>query len=174
MFAGQAVGLAELFNLTIGKKRLEGMVPYAPQLSAPDGPSTAGGKQALQHITLVPEGSGATLLIGTANLLDQQAELRTFRYVDELHRQRFKGVPFQVERAHYEALVETIRAFLAERKYAVAFVDEPPSRPMTPAARAAKPTFQTRVQRPSPLRMLITMAVSAAVVVALAAFLFRR
>jgi hypothetical protein len=164
MFAGQAIGLAELFNLTVGKKRLEGVVSYTPRLSTPDGPSTAGGRQALQHLTLVPEGGGATILIGTANLVEQQAELRTFAHVDELHRQRFKGVPFQIDRARYDALLESIRAFLGERKYAVTLAEAP--RPAAP--------FQTRIYRPSPLRMIITMALSAAVVLAVAALFLRR
>src|ERR687885_469069 len=96
-FAGQAVTLAEIFNMGFAARRLSGPPVYTVELSAPDGPSTAGGKQALQHLKLVPEGGGATLLIGPLNLVEQQAELRTFGHVDELHRQRFKGAPFSAD-----------------------------------------------------------------------------
>jgi hypothetical protein len=173
MFAGQALGLAELFNLTIGKKRLQGLVPYAPELSSPDGPSTGGGKQALQHIKLVAEGGGATLLIGTANLVDRQAELRSFKHVDDAHRQRFKGVGFQVDRAQYEALLETMRAFFAERKYGVTMTDGSPSRVVSPAGKATR-LAAVPAPRASLLRMIVTMALSAALVVAVAAFFLRR
>jgi hypothetical protein len=55
-FALQALGLAETFNATLASERVRGAVTYRVELSAPDGPSTAGGKQSTQHVKLIPEG----------------------------------------------------------------------------------------------------------------------
>src|SRR5256885_11091470 len=123
MFAGMAFGLAELFKHSVGKKRLEGAVNYTVELSAPDGPSTAGGKQAVQHVKLVPEQGGPTLLIGTANAVDKTAELRTFKQVDEMHRPRFKGAPFDADLTQYEDLVEAARTLFTEYTYPVKPLD---------------------------------------------------
>jgi hypothetical protein len=185
MFAGMAFGISELFKHSVGKKRLEGPgVVYTVELSAPDGPSTAGGKQALQHVKLVPEQGGPTLLIGTTNAVDKHAELRTFHHVDEMHRQRFKGTPFSVDPAQYDALIEGARVFFTEYKYNVTMLDQAPSRSMTPAPAAPSRPVTAIGSRPiatagvaklpgSPVRFIVTVAVSALVVVLIALFLRR-
>src|SRR4051794_5996562 len=179
MFAGMAFGLAELFKHSVGKTRLRGDVSYSVELSAPEGESTAGGKQALQHVKLVPDGGGPTLVIGTANAVEKLAELRTYKHVDEMHRQRFKGAPFDVQMGEYESVVEAARKFFTDYKYTVTVVDAaapkavpaPPSRPV--AAVASKPIAAAGVAKlpGSPLRFILTVCVTAAVVVALAMFL---
>src|SRR4051794_4115516 len=178
MFAGMAFGLAELFKHSVGKTRLRGDVSYSVELSAPEGESTAGGKQALQHVKLVPDGGGPTLVIGTSNAVDKIAELRTYKHVDEMHRQRFKGAPFDVQMGEYETMVEAARKFFTDYKYTVTVVEAPkavpaaaPSRPM-PAV-ASKPVASAGVAKlpNSPLRFILTVCVTAAVVVALAMFL---
>jgi hypothetical protein len=172
-FANQAVSLAEIFNLGFAKRRVEGPTLYAVELSAPDGPSTSGGKQALQHLKLVPEGGGATLLIGTVNLVDHQVELRTFQHVDELHRQRFKGAPFSGEPASYQQLVDAIGVFLSERKYAVTITDRVLTMPI-PVHASSTPVPVTGVANlpaSSPLRFVLTVTVTAALVVATALIL---
>lgn len=195
MFAGQAVGLAEMFKFAVGNHRLDGPVAYRAEMSAPEGPSTAGGKQPLQHLTLVPEGGGATLLIGTANVVEKHLELRTFHHVDGMHRQRFKGTPFPADPARYGELLEIIENLFATQKYQVAMLDAPPvhahpehghghappspsSRPsMAPAAspsrQLATPAIANLPSRPVPVRLILTIGVSAAAVVAAAAFFFR-
>jgi hypothetical protein len=126
MFASKAVGLAEMFNYAMAKHRLDGPVGYVAQLSAPDGPSTEGGKQALQHVKLVPEGGGPTLVIGSAHLVEQTAELRTYAAVDDMHRQRFKGSPFQADQGAYDALLDRIRAFFDDREFRVSTAEVAP------------------------------------------------
>ncbi len=74
--AQKAVSLAELFAARFERK-LEGPVCFRVELSAPEGPSTAGGKQALQHIKLLPEGGGLAVVIGSANTTRMTAEIRT-------------------------------------------------------------------------------------------------
>jgi hypothetical protein len=180
MFAGMAFGLAELFKHSVGKQRLKGDVSYSVELSAPEGESTAGGKQALQHVKLVPDGAGPTLVIGTANAVEKLAELRTYKHVDEMHRQRFKGAPFDVNLGDYDMLVDACRKFFTDYKYTVTVVEAPakpvpaaaaPSRPM-PAV-ASKPVASAGVAKlpSSPLRLIITVCVTAAVVIAVAMFL---
>jgi hypothetical protein len=181
MFAGMAFGLAELFKHSVGKKRLAGPVVYNVELSAPEGESTAGGKQALQHVKLVPERGGPTLLIGTANAVEKAAELRSYKHVDEMHRQRFKGAPFDADPTQYEALLEAARAFFTEYKYTVTVLDSAPSRAVTPVAppsRSTPPAPSKSVATAgvaklpsSPLRFILTVAVTAAVVIAVAMFL---
>lgn len=194
MFAGQAIGLAEMFPFAVGKRLLEGPITYRAELSAPDGPSTAGGKQPLQHVTLVavPEGSAATLLIGTVNVVEKHAELRTFQHVDGVHRQRFKGAPFAADLARYDALLETIRAFLVEQRYQVNLIATAPAptpsgahAPLSPPSRSniapagppsrpvAVPAIANLPSRALPLRLILTISVTAGAVVAAFALLLR-
>lgn len=132
--AGQAIGLAELFKFTVGKNKLEGPVSYSAELSAPDGPSTAGGKQALQHLKLVSEGGGSALVIGSANLVEKQAELRTFEHVDEAHRQRFKGAPFPVDMIKYNTLQGQIRKFFSDRDFTITTAQIRPTQAAMPVS----------------------------------------
>lgn len=185
-FAGQAISLSDMFKFSVGKSVLDGAVKYRAELSAPDGPSTAGGKQALQHVTLVPvgEGGAARLLIGTANVVEKQAELRTFNHVDGLHRQRFKGTPFAVDAAKYGELLEAIRRFFADQKYKVSLLDAPPAPTPSPSAPSLAPVgppsrpvgvpaIANRPGKQPPLRLIVTIAVTASAVVAAAALLLR-
>jgi hypothetical protein len=123
MFAVQAVGLAEIFKHTIGKTRLEGMVNYRLALSAPEGESTAGGKQALQHVTLIAEGGGNTMVIATANTVTKEAQLRTFACIAEAHRRRFKGALLLLDQQRYGGLIDKLGAFFKERGFTVSTVD---------------------------------------------------
>jgi hypothetical protein len=175
-FAGQAVSLADLFKYAFSKKKLAGPVNYTPELSTPEGPSTGGGKQALQHVKLVPD-SGATLVIGTANMVEKSCELRTFRHMDDVHRQRFKGSPFNADPAQYTALLEDLRAFFAGQHYTVSMHDAAAvSRPMPAVASASRPVaIPTVAKLPSktPVGLIVAVATTVAVV-ATAAVIFLR
>lgn len=173
VFAGQAITLADLFKYTVGKQRLTGTTTYAAELSAPDGPSTAGGKQALQHIKLTGEGQGATLVMGTANLVDKQAELRTHAHMDQLHRQRFKGVPFDVDQATYDAFLGHVRAFFVERQFAISVVDaQAAAEPATAAPR--RPTGPLELPPASATRLRVAVTMATTLLVALMGVLLLR
>jgi hypothetical protein len=118
-FAIKALTLAETFNMTLGQERVKGPINYRVELSAPDGMSTAGGKQATQHVKLVPEGGGATVVAGSANQAESWAELRSFEHLQILHAQRFKGAEVPVNRVQYNELLQKIRQFFGERGLAV-------------------------------------------------------
>jgi hypothetical protein len=111
-FSIQASDLADSFRSTLGRLKMEPH-GYAPDMTAPDGPSTGGGVQAMQHLRLLPQqASMPTLVVGHVNQRDGAAELRTFDHVDAICRERFKqGAPF--DRVHYAQLLESMSAFLA-------------------------------------------------------------
>jgi len=113
-FAMQALGLAETFNVMLQAERVKGPVTYRVELSAPDGMSTAGGKQATQHVKLIPEGGGTTIVAGSANQAEKWAELRTFEHLKLLHAQRFKGAEIPLNRVQYNELVDKLKSFFAQ------------------------------------------------------------
>jgi translation initiation factor IF-2 len=115
-FAIQALTLADTFNVMLKDERVRGPITYRVELSAPDGPSTAGGKQATQHIKLVPEGGGATVVAGSANQAERWAELRTFEHLQILHGQRYKGAEVPINRVQYNELLGKLQAFFDQRE----------------------------------------------------------
>jgi hypothetical protein len=97
----QASDLAAAMNDALRKVRIA-PGEYAPELTAPQGPSTAGGVQAMQHLRLVPGQTGQpVLVVGHANHAEGKAELRTYDHVDAIHRQRFHR-PLELDRTAYE------------------------------------------------------------------------
>lgn len=114
-FAMQALTLADTFNMMMSGERVKGPINYRVELSAPDGMSTGGGKQATQHVKLVPEGGGATVVAGSANQAENWAELRTFQHLQVAHAQRFKGAEVPVNRVQYNELLQKLREFFTTR-----------------------------------------------------------
>jgi translation initiation factor IF-2 len=114
-FAMRALTLADTFNVMLKDERVRGPITYRVELSAPDGPSTAGGKQAVQHVKLVPEGGGATVVAGSANQAEGWAELRMFEHLQILHAQRYKGAEVPINRVQYTQLLGKLQAFFDER-----------------------------------------------------------
>jgi hypothetical protein len=108
--AKKALSLHEVFAAGFAKG-IDGPVHYGVELSAPDGPSTGGGKQALQHIKLIPDGGGMAVVIGSADTALGVAEVRTFEHVAALYAQRFHGAPFPVDPARYAELSKTLVKF---------------------------------------------------------------
>ena len=125
-FAMQALGLAETFNIMLQAERVKGPVTYRVELSAPDGMSTAGGKQATQHVKLIPEGGGTTIVAGSANGVDKVAELRTFEHLKLLHAQRFKGAEIPLNRVQYNELLEKLKSFFAQQGHCTVRMAELP------------------------------------------------
>jgi hypothetical protein len=60
-------------------------------LTAPQGMSTGGGKQALQHLRMRPRRAGYSVLVGgTVNQLEKSAELRDYEHICIMHESRFR------------------------------------------------------------------------------------
>jgi hypothetical protein len=63
---------------------------YVVELLAPEGVSTGGGKQALQHLRLRPRREGFSVIVaGSVNPIEKWAELRTFEAASLTHDLRF-------------------------------------------------------------------------------------
>jgi hypothetical protein len=110
LVAAKALSLHELFAAGFARG-LEGPIHFSVELSAPDGPSTGGGKQALQHIKLIPDGGGMAVVIGSADMAQSVAEVRTFEHVAALYAQRFHGAPLPVDPTRYAELSRTLVEF---------------------------------------------------------------
>lgn len=163
MVAQQAVGFAELFK-AIFADGLQGPMPYRVELSEPDGPSTAGGKLALQHIKLIPQDNGPILVIGTANTVEKTAELRSFAVIANQHAQRFKGATLPIDPQKFAALVHSLKTFFSDRGMTVTVQEHVPSSAPVPEARPAT----------SPLPWIVLGAVLLALIGTAAFFLLHR
>jgi hypothetical protein len=163
-FAMQALGFAELFAIRVGSQKLEGPVTFRVELAAPEGPSTGGGKQSMQHVRLVPEAGGPVTVPGWADPIARRAELRSYEYLSALHAQRFKGAPLPIDRAQYETLMARMDAFFREAGLTVSYAALPtaPTAPMT----AEKPS--------SNLVLILAIVAVVAVIVGVVAFLLLR
>jgi len=137
MFAQKALGLAELFAATFGDKPVGNAVKYRAEMVAPDGPSTGGGKQALQAIKLTPIQGGTTLVAGHANQVEASGELRTYEYLVRWHQQRFKGGELPLEREAYEEFFGRLKTFFAQQQLRVSVTATPTPSGVIPAPAGA-------------------------------------
>jgi hypothetical protein len=107
----QASDLAAAFNDALKRVRIS-PGDYSAELTAPEGPSTSGGVQAMQHLRLVPREPGLpTLVVGHANHAEEKAELRTYEHLDAVHRQRFKK-PLDLDRTQYDDFLRLAKQLL--------------------------------------------------------------
>jgi hypothetical protein len=117
-FAVRALDFAETFNAGLGALSLQPGA-YQPQLTTPDGPSTGGGVQAVQHVRLVAARQGfPSILVGSANQRSGTAELRSFAYIDAVHRQRWKR-PVPLDRNDYEDFLHAAKNFFESNQLLV-------------------------------------------------------
>ncbi|MDP9037256.1 MAG: hypothetical protein M3O50_20855 [Myxococcota bacterium] len=118
----EACDLAAAFNEALKKLTLA-PGDYVVELTAPVGPSTAGGVQAMQHLRLVPGRAGhPTLVAGHANHAEAKAELRTYEHLDAVHRQRFKKA-LLLDRAQYNDFFNLAKQVFTMMRLEVAVVD---------------------------------------------------
>jgi hypothetical protein len=140
-FAMKALDLADLFKVWIGQTPVPGPVTYRVELSAPDGMSTGGGTQSVQHIKLIPVDGGPTVVAGSANQVEGAAELRTFEHLAELHAQRFKGAEIPLDRGAYNDLVKRMQTFFSDKGLRLVMVDAAPRATARPEATAPRPNI---------------------------------
>jgi len=127
-FALKAFSLALEFQQACSRLRLVGpKATFRVEMAAPEGPSTGGGKQAVQHVKLVPD-LGPTIVMGQVNGVQKTFEIRDYEYLADLHHHRFKGQPLPFDRASYEGMAEPVVQFFADRRM------RPVSSTATPAA----------------------------------------
>lgn len=128
VFAMKAFDLAEQFRISIAAAGFEGGSASAPrqfriEISAPEGDSTGGGAQAVQHVTLRPEDGGAAIVIGYADEARRRGELRTFSYLSEQYTQRFHGEALPFSESAYRNLFDRLHSFFSGRGLAMQSVD---------------------------------------------------
>lgn len=123
-YSVRATDLAESFRSTVGRLRV-GPHGYTPDMTSPEGPSTGGGVQAMQHVRLLPPGPNLpTLVIGNLNQKEGTAELRTLDHVDAICRERFRqGAP--LDPGQYSHFLQTAQGFLAACGLRVAYSGPP-------------------------------------------------
>jgi hypothetical protein len=85
---------------------------YVVELLAPEGQTTGGGKQALQHLRLRPRREGySVILAGSVNPIEKHAELRTFEHACLTHEIRF-GKPVEITTGEWEQLLRKAEVVL--------------------------------------------------------------
>jgi hypothetical protein len=133
-FALAAVDFAKLFNDTFGTTNLAGFIP---KLTAPEGQSTGGGVQALQHITL-ENAEGKAIVVGSCDNVTKQAELRVYDHVAGLFAKRFEGMAFPVGKAEFDQLQSRFKDFLEMQAIRVGLAKPPVAAPSAQAAPRGK------------------------------------
>jgi hypothetical protein len=125
-FAMKAIDLADLFKVVVGAQPLEASEgpSFAVELQAPDGPSTGGGAQSVQHIRLVRD--GLTLVAGSIDPVEKTAELRSYDHIAMLYDQRYRGQPLPLSREGYDATLKRMRAFLGTQNLSIVLKDSVP------------------------------------------------
>jgi len=125
-FALRALSLGDVFESVFSDFVLPGRVQRKVKLSVPDGLSTAGGAQANQAISLIPDDPKAGILVaGHVNGVQLSAELRGYPYVNETHRLRFgKQVDFSA--AAYQQFLTAVEKLLKDNGYAITVVNQIP------------------------------------------------
>ena len=114
-FAMAAVDFANLFNEVFQSAQIEG---YTLSLTAPEGPSTGGGVQSVQHITLHKPGA-KSLVMGSCDKVGKQAELRSYEHVAAIYSQRTGGEALPLPRSGYDQLLGRVREFLKSQEFRV-------------------------------------------------------
>jgi hypothetical protein len=165
-FSIQASTLADSYRSTVGRLRV-GPHGYCPDMTAPDGPSTGGGVQAMQHLRLLPpQPNMPTILVGHANQRDRGAELRTWEHVDAICRERFKqGAPF--DPAAYQEFLQAAQGFLAACGLKVSLAPTPEEMRLPPPGEHEEP--------PPPKKSSVALGVvggAVALAVAVAVWMF--
>lgn len=108
----KAVDLSDTFNALFGAP----MPGWRAEMGRP-GMSTAGGRQALQHIGL--RGSdGGTLVVGTVDASAARAELRSYRRLDAAFRERYRR-PLPIRSPDWDRFAQRLVQFFREEGIAV-------------------------------------------------------
>ena len=134
-FAVRALDFAETFNAGLGAMSLQPGA-YQPQLTTPDGPSTGGGVQAVQHVRLIAARQGfPSILVSSANQRIGSAELRSYEYIDAVHRQRWKR-PVPLDRNDYKDFLNAAKNFFESNQLLVTIAGPEGAVGLRPAAEA--------------------------------------
>jgi hypothetical protein len=121
MFALQAVSLSATFGDMFGNLKIP--PGYTVDMTAPEGPSTGGGAQSVQHIRLHAPDNGPTFVMGNVDQNQMKASLRSHPFVVKLAQQR--SFQLTVDPRSFNALTSRVKKFL-EGLHFVVTVEEAP------------------------------------------------
>lgn len=125
-FALRALDLADVWNAQFSELRLGTTSKRRAVLSVPEGQSTAGGTQAQQSISLVPEDPSKGILVaGSVDGVSLTSELRGFSYLNETHRLRF-GKPLDLPAGVYQDFLAQAERLLKVNGFTVTVVNQLP------------------------------------------------
>jgi hypothetical protein len=135
---------------------------YVVELLAPEGQTTGGGKQALQHIRLRPRREGyADVVVGSVNPIEKHAELRTYEHAFLVHQLRFKK-PLEITPPEWEQLLKK-----AEDVLQLANIETVRVGPSPDLLRDARNTKRGRRVSPAALAVFLVVIILAAAMAAL-------
>lgn len=135
---------------------------YVVELLAPEGQTTGGGKQALQHLRLRPRRQGySDIIAGSVNPIEKHAELRTFEHVLLVQEIRFKKA-LEITPPEWEQLLRKAEIVLSLANIETARVGPSPD-----LLRSARHTKRSRRVSPAALVVFLVVIALAATVAAL-------
>jgi hypothetical protein len=138
-YAQQGLDFVTLFS---AKFHIANVSGYAPVLREPHAETTAGGKQAIQHMVLQPKIQGDPVLtIGYVNVASKQAKIRTYDCMSTMHGMRFPGRPFILDQAAYQTFFDKVTEFMRRQGMLVDVETRPPAMThssLRPAARGSE------------------------------------
>jgi hypothetical protein len=135
---------------------------YVVELLAPEGQTTGGGKQALQHLRLRPRRQGhADVIAGSVNPVEKHAELRTFEHAHLVYEMRFKK-GFDITPQEWEQLLRK-----AEIVLQLANIETVRVGPSPDLLRDARATKRGRRVPPGVLALFLVVVALATAVAAL-------
>jgi uncharacterized protein YlbG (UPF0298 family) len=125
-FSNKAAMIADLIKATFAR-RSYGTAPYRLRIDEPDGPSTGGGRQARQPISLVATMDSAPAVVcGWVDVAKKESQLRSYGVVAKRHKSRY-GAVLDINEEEYERflneLVDTL--FYGGIKIVVQVPEEP-------------------------------------------------
>lgn len=122
--AQQGVDFSTMFAAKYSHLDISGHVPL---MRVPSAESTAGGKQATQHVLLEPRsGNGPVITIGQVNLATRSAKLRTYDCLKQLHALRFGEDPFVLRAADYQQFFDQLLTFTKKYGFQIDVETKPP------------------------------------------------
>lgn len=126
--AQSLVDFGRYFDTIFARTRIPaGPILLRPALVVPEDMSTGGGRRARQSIILQPEVPGPpAITAGWLDIPSRQAMIRTWGCLAAMHRQRFPGRPFDVDRGAYDQFFRQTSELLKTCGITTQVEDTPP------------------------------------------------
>lgn len=139
MIAQAGVDFSAAFAMHFVQFRVRGACERVAAIVAPEVESTAGGKQATQHIVLRALSHGfPNQTVGWVNVAEKRALLRTYDCLRQMHAQRFGGRPLDLDQASYDAFLGEARRYFGSKQIYVEVESSPPENLVSESMRPKK------------------------------------